>query len=132
MSSWYSSRCPHIKCQVFLFFSSSSLLCLYSVTKILEGYGSLGKDDKRELILRDSKSKVTLRHLLTHTAGLAYYWNHVNMVEYYKPSQGQAYGILPFVTGEISDFASPAVKEAGVEMDYSPVTDWLGQVMPIA
>lgn len=94
----------------------------------MEGYGPLGSDGKKELKFRNAKSKVTLRHLLTHSAGLAYYWNHDHMVEYYKPSEGEAHAILPFVTGDISDFASPAVREAGEQMEYSPVTDWLGQV----
>jgi methyl acetate hydrolase len=78
--------------------------------------------------LRDAKSKVTLRHLLTHSAGLAYYWNNEHMVEYYQPTEGEAHAILPFATGLIEHFSSPAVREAGEEMCYSPVTDWLGQV----
>lgn len=98
------------------------------VRKIIEGYGPIGADGKKELKLVDAKSKVTLRHLLTHSAGLAYYWNHPLMVEYYKPSEGEAQAILPFATGLIEHFASPAVQEAGVSMAYSPVTDWLGQV----
>ena len=88
----------------------------------------MGADGKKELKLRDKTTKVTLRHLLTHTAGLAYYWNHPLMVEYFQASEGESHATLPFATGDFSDVVAPSVKEAGVEQDYSPVTDWLGQV----
>lgn len=108
--------------------SLTHYLDLIRVRKIIEGYGPVGADRKREMKLRDAQSKVTLRHLLTHSAGLAYYWNHPHMVEYYQPTEGEAHAILPFATGTIEHFSSPAVREAGEEMAYSPVTDWLGQV----
>jgi methyl acetate hydrolase len=117
------SRCVLVRCITPFILQT----IFTSVTRIIEGYGPVGADGKRELKLRDTKTKVTLRHLLTHSAGLAYYWNHDHMVEYYKPSEGEAHAILPFASGDISDFASPAVREAGEQMEYSPVTDWLGQ-----
>jgi CubicO group peptidase (beta-lactamase class C family) len=43
------------------------------VTKIIEGFEpELGADGKKVPILRDAKTEVTLRMLLTHTTGLAY------------------------------------------------------------
>lgn len=98
------------------------------VTQILQGFGPVGADGRRELKLRDSKSKTTLRHLLTHSAGLSYYWTPDVMVEYFKPTQGLAHGNLAFATGKIDDFTTPAVQEAGISMEYSAVADWLGQV----
>jgi CubicO group peptidase (beta-lactamase class C family) len=44
------------------------------VTKIIDGYEKeLGPDGKKVPILHDCTRKVTLRMLLTHTSGLAYY-----------------------------------------------------------
>lgn len=54
-------------------------------------------------------------------------WNHPHMVEYYQPSEGEAHGILAFVSGRIADFEVPRVREAGEEHCYQPATDWLGQ-----
>lgn len=46
------------------------------VSKIITGYKEeKDKDGKKVMILKDRTKPVTLRHLLTHTAGLAYYWN---------------------------------------------------------
>jgi methyl acetate hydrolase len=52
------------------------------VTKIIEGFeDELGSDGKKVMKLRDAKGKVTLRMLLTHTAGLAYEWNDYDLGE---------------------------------------------------
>jgi methyl acetate hydrolase len=52
------------------------------VTKIIEGFeDEVGKDGKKVMKLRDAKGRVTLRMLLTHTAGMALYWNHPHMTE---------------------------------------------------
>jgi methyl acetate hydrolase len=52
------------------------------VTKILEGFeDELGPDGKKVMKLRDASVPVTLRMLLTHTAGMAYSWNHPLVIE---------------------------------------------------
>ncbi|KAF9506383.1 hypothetical protein BS47DRAFT_434660 [Hydnum rufescens UP504] len=85
------------------------------VSKIIVGYEKeLAPDGKRVPILHDYKGKVTLRMLLTHTSGLAYYW-HPFMVEMYQPKDGiPPLKQLPFATGLIEDFACPLVQEPGI------------------
>ena len=59
-----------------VFCRSSKLEVDRSLTKIVTGYkDERDQDGKKVMILKDRTKPVTLRHLLTHTAGLAYYWN---------------------------------------------------------
>jgi CubicO group peptidase (beta-lactamase class C family) len=52
------------------------------VTKLIEGFGpELGVDGKKVPILRDAKTEVTLRMLLTHTVGLAYWVSNRSALE---------------------------------------------------
>jgi len=99
------------------------------VTKILEGFEEeLGEDGKKVMKLRDAKGQVTLRMLLTHTAGMALYWNNPLIVDLYRPSDGSVphFGI-PFFTGDTRDFEAPLVTEPDTTYTYSCSSDWLGQ-----
>lgn len=58
--------------------SSGSLL-----TKILEGFEEGHDAEGRKIMkLRDAKTKVTLRMLLTHTAGLSCHWSNPLLAEF--------------------------------------------------
>jgi methyl acetate hydrolase len=100
-----------------------------NVTKIITGFSDeKDEEGKRKPILIPSKNKVTLRQLLTHSSGLAYYWNHPLMKEWYEPSDGSTpNGILAFASGRIADFEVPLVCEGNQHYEYGPNTDWLGQ-----
>ncbi|KAF9515757.1 hypothetical protein BS47DRAFT_1391399 [Hydnum rufescens UP504] len=99
------------------------------VSKIIIGYEKeLDPDGKKVPILRDYEGKVTLRMLLTHTSGLAYYWNHPFMVEMYQPTDGTPpLKQFPFATGLIEDFSCPLVQEPGTGYIYGASADWVGQ-----
>ncbi|KAF9519460.1 hypothetical protein BS47DRAFT_1336893 [Hydnum rufescens UP504] len=74
------------------------------VSKIIVGFKKeLGADGKKVPILRDYEGKVTLRMLLTHTSGLAYYYEPTDGTPPLKP--------FPFVTGRIEDFAVRALSQ---------------------
>lgn len=100
-----------------------------NVTQILTGFSDeKDGEGKRKPILKPSKNKITLRQLLTHSSGLAYYWNHPLMKEWYEPSDGSTpNGILAFASGRIADFEVPLVCEGNQHYEYGPNTDWLGQ-----
>lgn len=95
------------------------------VTKILEGYGQPGPDGKKEMKLRDAKKGCTLRHLLTHTSGLCYFWNEASHTEMFLPSEGKPN--FPLVGKAVQDFNYPLVCEAGERYIYGVGAEWLGQ-----
>ncbi|KAF8590161.1 beta-lactamase/transpeptidase-like protein [Ramaria rubella] len=99
------------------------------VNKIIEGFeDKLGPDGKKVMKLRDVKGKVTLRMLLTHTAGMAFAWNHHILSQLYKPSDGSLpNNKMPLGSGNILDFEVPLVFEPGTNYHYGSATDWLGQ-----
>ncbi|KIJ23512.1 hypothetical protein M422DRAFT_786154 [Sphaerobolus stellatus SS14] len=77
--------------------------------------------------LRDAKGKVTLRMLLTHSAGLAFSWNNPLLAELYSPSDGSKPHKNPSYEGGLDDFVVPLVNEPGEAYHYGFATDWLGQ-----
>lgn len=96
------------------------------VTKILEGFGPVGADGKKELKLRDAKKGCTLRHLLTHTAGLSYPWNEPSNSELFKPTEGEPhFPNLHLI--ETRDFNYPLLWEAGEKYIYGASCEWVGQ-----
>jgi CubicO group peptidase (beta-lactamase class C family) len=84
--------------------------------------------------LVDAKRPITIRHLLTHTAGLTYHWN---------PRLGKAYsdagigaGILQ-QEGTIADMvkklaAQPLLFQPGEAWEYSLADDVLGRLVEVA
>lgn len=96
------------------------------VTKILEGYGPVGPDGKKELKLRDAKKGCTLRHLLTHTNGQAYLWNQPKYLELIKPTEGKPH-FTDMLGVEMKDFFLPGICEPGERYIYGVGADWLGQ-----
>lgn len=98
------------------------------ITKIFEGFGPVGRDGKKELKLRDAKKGCTLRHLLTHTNGLGYYFNQAGMLELWRPIDGsKPHFDFPFLTSKIKDFSYPLMFEPGEEYLYGGGADWLGE-----
>lgn len=98
-----------------------------NVSKILKGFGPLDTTTNKLQPNVINKSKIpTIRQMLAHTAGLAYYWSETGqMNQWYNPSSGDPQATLPFMTGKISDFDNPCVREAGLEYEYGPSLDWM-------
>jgi methyl acetate hydrolase len=70
------------------------------------------------------KAKVSIRHLATHTSGLAY--------EFYDPAVAKYLalrGVPPVVSGMRAALKYPLLFEAGTQWQYGPGADWLGQVV---
>lgn len=74
-------------------------------------------------ILRAPSTRATVRHLLTHTAGLAYdLWN-ADLLRYETVA-----GIPGMASGSREAFKAPLVADPGTRFDYGNSTDWLGLV----
>ncbi len=98
--------------------ASESVPALASA-KVLEGFDAAGKPR-----LRPAKRPITLRHLLTHTAGFAY--------EIWEPSIAQyqqATGTPGITTCTNAALTTPLLFEPGDRWDYGINIDWVGKMV---
>src|SRR5262245_7341388 len=87
--------------------------------QVLEGFDASGAPK-----LRPAKRPITLRHLLTHTAGLCYEVWDANMVRYVKAS-----GIPSFGSGKVAALRMPLVFDPGQKWEYGINIDWVGRIV---
>jgi methyl acetate hydrolase len=87
--------------------------------RVLEGFDADGKP-----ILRPARRKITLRSLLTHTAGFAYeVWN-ANQKRYVES------GVIPALgTRTLASLNAPLAFEPGERWEYGINIDWAGRMV---
>ncbi|MGE0295082.1 MAG: serine hydrolase domain-containing protein [Pseudonocardia sp.] len=86
--------------------------------KVLDGW------DGDKPVLRDPASQATVRHLVTHTSGLAYWFWSPDLIRYEAVA-----GIPNVVPGDDAAFQAPLVHDPGAAFTYGINTDWLGKVV---
>ena len=74
--------------------------------------------------LRPPASRATVRQLMTHTAGLGYWFWNADLVRWHEVS-----GVPNVVAGLASSFTTPLVADPGTPFVYGFNTDWLGKVV---
>ncbi|MDA0370718.1 MAG: serine hydrolase [Actinomycetota bacterium] len=87
--------------------------------QVLEGF-----DDAGQPILRDARSQVTLRNLLTHTAGYAY--------DFYDPNLDKWFGVTDAQldhTGRLRTLNTPLMFDPGTKWSYGIGIDWAGIIL---
>jgi methyl acetate hydrolase len=87
--------------------------------QVLEGFDASGAPK-----LRAAKRPITLRHLLTHTAGFSYEIWDANMVRYVKAS-----GMPSTPTGKVASIRMPLVFDPGDKWEYGVNIDWVGRLV---
>jgi methyl acetate hydrolase len=86
--------------------------------QVLEGF------DGDTPLLRPPRGQATVRQLITHTAGLAYwFWN--SDIDRYE----QVTGVPNIMPGSDAVFTSPLVFDPGARFEYGINVDWLGRVI---
>ncbi|MFM5916554.1 MAG: serine hydrolase domain-containing protein [Novosphingobium sp.] len=85
--------------------------------QVMMGTGPDGKPQ-----LRAAKGPITLRHLLTHTAGLGYFFIHPEVLGYYMATGMPA-------PGSLDSIRMPLMFDPGESWEYSVATDWVGQAV---
>lgn len=78
-----------------------------------------GFDDAGRPVLRPAARPITLRHLLTHTAGFGYSFVHPEVLSYFTATGMPAPGSRGFIT-------MPLMFDPGERWEYSVATDWVG------
>jgi len=87
--------------------------------QVLEGFDASGEPK-----LRPAKRPITLRHLLTHTAGFGYEQWDPNINRYVKTA-----GLPPRATGKLVTIRMPLVFDPGDRWLYGINTDWVGRLV---
>jgi methyl acetate hydrolase len=96
-----------------------SVLPDLAAPQVLEGFDANGEPK-----LRPAKSPITLRHLMTHTAGFAYnLWNG-DMVRYLEKT-----GTPPVATGKNAALKVPLMTDPGTRWEYGTNIDFVGKAV---
>jgi methyl acetate hydrolase len=74
--------------------------------------------------LRPPASRATVRQLVTHTAGLGYWFWDADLVRY-----EQVTGLPNVVPGSAEAFKAPLLTDPGTRFEYGINIDWLGRVV---
>lgn len=87
--------------------------------QVLEGFDESGAPR-----LRPTHRAITLRHLLTHTAGFSYEMWDVNTIRYIKKT-----GTPSYMTGRLAGLRLPLSFDPGDRWNYGINTDWVGRIV---
>ena len=89
--------------------------------QVLEGFDAGGAPR-----LRPAKRPITLRHLLTHTAGFSYDVWDGNTARYVK-----AANVPGRATGKVASIRQPLIFDPGERWEYGINTDWAGRLVEV-
>jgi CubicO group peptidase (beta-lactamase class C family) len=89
---------------------------------VLEGFGADGAP-----LTRPAETKLTLKHLLTHTSGFSYDFANADLARYLSQT-----GTPSAATGLKAGLRQPLMFEPGTRWEYSIGIDWAGQAVEAA
>ena len=87
--------------------------------RVLEGF-----DDAGQPILRDARSQVTLRNLLTHTSGYAYDFTDANLTKWHEATNTPR-----SLSRRFDSLKTPLMFDPGTKWHYGVGIDWAGIIL---
>lgn len=87
--------------------------------KVLDGFDASGQPR-----VRPARTTITLRNLLTHTAGYAYDVWDAELARFYKVT-----GLPPARTGRLEALQAPLATDPGTRWEYGINIDWVGRIV---
>ena len=87
--------------------------------RVLEGF-----DDSGQPILRDARSQVTLRNLLTHTSGYAYDFTDANLTKWHAATNTPG-----SLSRRFDSLKTPLMFDPGTKWHYGVGIDWAGIIL---
>ena len=87
--------------------------------RVLEGF-----DDAGQPILRDARSQVTLRNLLTHTSGYAYDFTDANLTKWHAATNTPG-----SLSRRLDSLKTPLMFDPGTKWQYGVGIDWAGIIL---
>ena len=97
----------------------ADILPAFGALPVLEGF------DGDEPRVRPPARQATIRNLLTHTSGLAYWWDNADVLRYH-----QLTGTPDLTSGRRGAILDvPLASDPGTRWEYGTSSDWLGQVV---
>ena len=87
--------------------------------QVLDGFDAAGKPK-----LRPAKRPITLKHLLTHTAGFTYDWSNRNTQRYAEMT-----GMPTAMSGKLAALRQPLAFDPGERWEYGVNIDWVGRIV---
>jgi methyl acetate hydrolase len=96
----------------------ASILPAWNDLQVLDGW------DGDEPRLRAPKTRATIRHLLTHTAGHGYWFVSNDLTKYHEVT-----GTPSVLSGLRTSLATPLQTDPGTRWEYGINSDWLGLVV---
>jgi CubicO group peptidase (beta-lactamase class C family) len=100
---------------------AKEILPLLGKVQVLTGFDASGP------VMRPPRTDITLRHLLTHTAGFAYdIWNE-NMARYARENE-----VPPTRMGRLAALNVPLVRDPGERWEYGVNIEMVGRMVEVA
>ena len=97
-----------------------TLLPQWGELRVLDGFDG---DTPR---LRQPRGRATVHHLITHTAGLGYWFWNADVARWESVT-----GTPNVLSGDRAIFTAPLIADPGTRFEYGVNTDWLGLVVEV-